>query len=177
MRSICLWNFKSAAWILFELCSGQNSRMKMNKGQLLQKYESLSYGFCALHLNEIYLPMKFHVDALHSFKVMLRIKKGWTDGRTTLLMGICWAFFLNYPTSEKLPNKRLTEWMKCSHRCSPSVCPEGWTDWLTDGRTSRLLFATLWGHKNELYATLWGITINLSCTTGTDRKFHHLIYK
>jgi len=27
--------------------------------------------------------MKFHVDALHSFKVMLRTKKG-TDGRTTL---------------------------------------------------------------------------------------------
>jgi len=28
----------------------------------------------ALLLNEIYLPMKFHVDALHSFKVMLRTK-------------------------------------------------------------------------------------------------------
>jgi len=25
-------------------------------------------------LNKIYLPMKFHVDALHSFKVMLRTK-------------------------------------------------------------------------------------------------------
>jgi len=36
----------------------------------------------ALLLNEIYLPMKFHVDALHSFKVMLRTKKGQTDGRT-----------------------------------------------------------------------------------------------
>jgi len=30
-------------------------------------------------LNEIYLPTKFHVDALHSFKVMLRTKKGHTD--------------------------------------------------------------------------------------------------
>jgi len=28
----------------------------------------------ALLLNEIYLPIKFHVDALHSFKVMLRTK-------------------------------------------------------------------------------------------------------
>jgi len=28
----------------------------------------------ALLLNEIYLPMKFHVNALHSFKVMLRTK-------------------------------------------------------------------------------------------------------
>jgi len=26
--------------------------------------------------------MKFYVDALHSFKVMLRTKKGWTDGLT-----------------------------------------------------------------------------------------------
>jgi len=28
----------------------------------------------AFLLNENYLPMKFHVDALHSFKVMLRTK-------------------------------------------------------------------------------------------------------
>jgi len=27
-----------------------------------------------LPLNKIYLPMKFHVDALHNFKVMLRTK-------------------------------------------------------------------------------------------------------
>ena len=32
-------------------------------------------------LNEIYLPMKFHVDALHSFKVKLLTKKGQTDWR------------------------------------------------------------------------------------------------
>jgi len=36
----------------------------------------------ALLLNGIYLPMKFHVDALHSFKVMLRTKKERTDGLT-----------------------------------------------------------------------------------------------
>jgi len=36
----------------------------------------------ALLLNEIYLPMKFHVDALHNFKVMLRTKKGRTDRQT-----------------------------------------------------------------------------------------------
>jgi len=35
----------------------------------------------ALLLNEINLPMKFHVDALHSFEVILRTKKGRTDGR------------------------------------------------------------------------------------------------
>jgi len=33
----------------------------------------------ALLLNEIYLPMKFRVDAMHSFKVMLRTKKGRTE--------------------------------------------------------------------------------------------------
>jgi len=36
----------------------------------------------ALFLSEIYLPMKFHVDALQGFKVMLRTKKGRTDGRS-----------------------------------------------------------------------------------------------
>jgi len=36
----------------------------------------------ALLLNEIYLAMEFPVDALHSFRVMLRTKKRWTDGRT-----------------------------------------------------------------------------------------------
>jgi len=28
----------------------------------------------ALLLNEIYLPVKFHVDALHSLKIMIRTK-------------------------------------------------------------------------------------------------------
>jgi len=56
--------------------------MKMNKGQKLQKYEALSYGSCTLHffsMRSIYL--KFHVDALRSFKVMLQTKKGRIDGR------------------------------------------------------------------------------------------------
>jgi len=35
----------------------------------------------ALLLNEIYLPMKFHVDALHCLKVMFPTKKGRTGGR------------------------------------------------------------------------------------------------
>jgi len=36
----------------------------------------------ALILNETYLPLTFHVNALHSFQVMLRTKKGRTDGLT-----------------------------------------------------------------------------------------------
>jgi len=41
--------------------------------------------FCtALHLNEIYLPMKFHVDALHRFLSYAPDKKG-TDRRTDWL--------------------------------------------------------------------------------------------
>ena len=53
----------------------------MNKGQQLQKNEALGYVSCALHylLNEIYLPLTFHVDDLHGFKSMLRTKKGRTD--------------------------------------------------------------------------------------------------
>ena len=62
----------------------------------------------ALLLNEIYLPLKFYVDALHSFKVMLRTKKGWThgltngrtDGRTSqLLYATLWGH-------EKINQKR-----------------------------------------------------------------------
>jgi len=50
-------------------------------------YEALSYGFLCtpFFLIEIYLPIKFHVDALHSFTVMLRTKKGRTAGRTDFL--------------------------------------------------------------------------------------------
>ena len=34
-------------------------------------------------MSSIYIvPMKFHVDALHSFEVMLRTKQGRTDGLT-----------------------------------------------------------------------------------------------
>jgi len=57
----------------------------MNKGQSLQTFE-LWFLCNALLLNEIYLLMKFHVDALHCCKIMLRTKKGRlvrrTDGRT-----------------------------------------------------------------------------------------------
>jgi len=71
----------------------------------------------ALLLNEIYLPMKFYVDALHSLKVMLRTKKGRTDGRTN-----------------------------------------GLTDRRTDGRTSQSLYATVRGHKNAVLGAPCGPT-------------------
>jgi len=57
----------------------------------------------ALLLNEIYLPMKFHVDALHSFKVMLRTKfKNENEQRAITpkvwfleLWSLCTALLLN----------------------------------------------------------------------------------
>jgi len=72
--------YEISSWIRFELCFGQNSRMKMNKEQWLQKNEILSYGSCVLHFSS----MRFIY--LWSFmltpcKVMPRTKKG-TDGRT-----------------------------------------------------------------------------------------------
>jgi len=93
MSNICLWNFKSVALILFELRSGQNSRMKMNKGKQLQKYQALSYGSCALHFSSI--------RSVYLWSVMLMP---------------CIVF-------SYAPDKK------------------------RDGRTSRLLYATLWGHK------------------------------
>ena len=54
--------------------------MKINKDQLFQKHDAKLWFLCtALLLNEIYLPFKFHVDALHSFKMMLKTKKGRVD--------------------------------------------------------------------------------------------------
>jgi len=54
-------------------------------------------------LNEIYQPLKFHVDALRSFKVMLWTKK---DGRTDV-RPYRWAF-VGYFFCLKLPNKQIT---------------------------------------------------------------------
>jgi len=56
-------------------------------------YLELWFLCTALLLNKIYLPIKFHVDVLQSFKVMLRTKKGRTDrstdGRTDESIIIC----------------------------------------------------------------------------------------
>jgi len=42
---------------------------------IVQNYATELWFLCnALFFNEIYLPMKFHVDALHNFKDMLRTK-------------------------------------------------------------------------------------------------------
>ena len=54
----------------------------MNKGQNSKSMMPELWFVCiALLLNEIDLLMKFHVDALHSFKIILRIKKERTDGQ------------------------------------------------------------------------------------------------
>jgi len=90
-----LKNFKVTVQNKLHYCrifSGQIPSMKINL--------KLWFLCTALPLNEIYLPMKFHVDDLHSFKVMLRTKKGQL------------------------------------------------TDWLTDWRMRRFIYATLRGHKN-----------------------------
>ena len=65
------------------LFSNFNLQSSYNKRILSQNVtnapEELWFLCTALLLNEIYLPMKFHVNALYSFKVMLRTKKGRTD--------------------------------------------------------------------------------------------------
>jgi len=86
LRSIYLWSFMFMPCIVLKLCSRQNSYMKINKGYnsiITPKVWCLELWFLctALLLNDIYLPTKFHVDALHRFKVMLRTKKG-MDGQT-----------------------------------------------------------------------------------------------
>jgi len=71
-----LHNFNVMHWTKF--------KYKKEQRAITPKVRNFELWFLctALLLNEIYLPMKFHVDALHSIKVMLRTKKGWTDRQT-----------------------------------------------------------------------------------------------
>jgi len=76
MRSICLWNLKSVAWILFELYAPDKiQEWKWTKGN---NSESMKLWVMVLvHCtspHEIYLLMKFQVSSLNTFWVMLRTK-------------------------------------------------------------------------------------------------------
>jgi len=82
MKFIYLWNFMLKPCIILKWCSGQNSSMKMNKGQDLEKIKTVSYGSWALYFSLMRL-----ID-LWSFMLMPCIvseicsrQKG-TDGQT-----------------------------------------------------------------------------------------------
>ena len=73
MRSIHPQNFITIVSTVLEICSGQNSSMKINKGQTKFKYENkqraitqklskqeLQFMCTALPLDEIYQPIKFN---------------------------------------------------------------------------------------------------------------------
>ena len=93
--------FQVSSFITFWVMLRTKFKNENEQRAITPKVRSFELWFLctALLLNEIYLPMKLHVEALNNFQVMLRKKR---DGRT---------------------------------------------DWQTDGRTSRLLYATFWGHK------------------------------
>ena len=100
-RVIVLVHCTSTQWDLFAYLfqiSSLNTfwvmlrtKLKYEKRAITPKVWNIELWFLctALLLNEIYLPMKFHVDALHSFEVMLRTKKGRTDGQTEESITIC----------------------------------------------------------------------------------------
>ena len=62
MISIHPQNFITIASIVLEICSGQNSSMKINKGQQNQKLSKRELWFLctALPIDDIYPPKKFH---------------------------------------------------------------------------------------------------------------------
>jgi len=149
MRSICLWNFKWVAWILFELCSGQNSRMKNEQRAITPKVWNFELWFLrtARILNEIYLPMKFHVDALLSFKVMLLTKFKYENKQRAITPKV-WNFELWSLCNALLLNE-IYFYMKfhvdALHSFEVMLRTKKRR---TDGQTSQSLYATLWGHKN-----------------------------
>ena len=64
MKSIHPQNFVTIAIIVLEICTGQKSSLKVNKGQSLKKKkkskQELWFMCTALPLDEIYPPTKFH---------------------------------------------------------------------------------------------------------------------
>ena len=72
MRSIHPQNFITIASIVLEICSGQKSSMKINKGQLNKVKQELRFMCTALPLDEIYPPTKFHNHSQYSLRDMLQ---------------------------------------------------------------------------------------------------------
>jgi len=71
---ICLWNFKSVAWI-FSVMPWTKFRNKNEQRTITPKVWSFELRFlCTVLLLNRSIYLKFHVNALHSFKVMLRTK-------------------------------------------------------------------------------------------------------
>ena len=83
MRSIHPQNFITIVSIVLEICSGQNSSMKINKRAITQKLSKREFWFLctALCLDEIYPPMKIHNRSKHSLGDMLQEKWGTPPAR------------------------------------------------------------------------------------------------
>jgi hypothetical protein len=58
--------------IVLELCPGQSSKCENKQRGIIKELGKAELRFlCTAHLlNEIYLPIKFHVDTSYSFRVM-----------------------------------------------------------------------------------------------------------
>ena len=56
MHSKTVLSFINLSRVVLDLCNGQELKVQLNKGQLLQKYSRQSQGSCALHfsLNALY---------------------------------------------------------------------------------------------------------------------------
>ena len=89
--------FKVIPEILFELCSGQKLRMKINKGQYLHKYDGQSYDSCALHfslMRSIHLcSFKMIPEILLSYALDKNVVYRPTDGPTDKCKAIYPRFF------------------------------------------------------------------------------------
>jgi len=84
-RSICLWNFKSVAWILRVQDKNENEQRAITP-----KVWSLELWFmCTALLNEIHLPMKFQVSSLNTSSSGQEWK--WTKGNNSESMKL-WSY-------------------------------------------------------------------------------------
>ena len=61
MHSKTVLSFINLSRVVLDLCNGQELKVQLNKGQLLQKYSRQSQSSCALHfpLNALYQSTSF----------------------------------------------------------------------------------------------------------------------
>ena len=117
LRSIHLWRFKLVPWIVVDLSSEQiKPSMKTTKGSNSKIIRHRILFLCiALHLYQIYPPVKFQVSSLNTFGLMLRtIKCGQTQFYWAIISIVAFfCFLVSYYLRNKLHCSLLFLHQKC----------------------------------------------------------------
>jgi len=134
-----------------------NFKNENEQGAITPKVWSFELWFLctALLLNEIYIPMKFQVNALHSFKVMLRTKFK-NENEQRAITPKVWSFEVWFLYTALLLNEiYLPMKFHVYALHSFKVMLGQKRDGRTDRGTCRMLYATLPGYKKHISFCTW----------------------